>query len=96
METAGTRFSVVSCCRSRAVADVGSNARIPAAPMAPTISAAQHLVELGDDGAHYQIEAGLMRGLSRHGYGILGQSGFFNRVKSVTFEKQKGVFEIVV
>lgn len=47
-------------------------------------------------GKSFAIRAGFMRGLSKHGYGILGQSGFFDQVQSVTFEKQKGVFEIIV
>ena len=46
-------------------------------------------------GKSYGVHAGFMRGLSKHGYGILGQSGFFDQVQSVTFEKSKGVFEIV-
>jgi hypothetical protein len=40
-------------------------------------------------GKRYPIEAGFVYGLSRHGYGILGQSGFFDQVAAVTFEKKK-------
>ena len=56
----------------------------------------RHRVSIEFEDAQYEVDVGFMRGLSRHGFGILGQSGFFDRVKSVTFEKQKGVFEIVV
>lgn len=46
-------------------------------------------------GKKYGIHAGFIRGLSKHGYGILGQKGFFDQVESVTFEAKKGVFEII-
>ena len=51
------------------------------------------VIEIG--GKPHTITAGFMRGLSKHGYGILGQAGFFDQVEAVIFEKNKGVFEII-
>lgn len=42
----------------------------------------------------FAIRAGFVHGLSRHGYGILGQNGFFDQVKLVSFQKQKGIFSV--
>jgi hypothetical protein len=56
----------------------------------------QHPIEIEAEGKRFAIEAGFMRGLSHHGFGILGQRGFFDQVQAVTFEKKKGVFEVVV
>ena len=55
-----------------------------------------HDIEIEFLGKKSRISAGFMHGLSKHGYGILGQSGFFDQVEAVIFEKKKGVFEIVV
>lgn len=54
-----------------------------------------HPVAIEFSGHSYSIEAGFMRNLSKHGYGILGQTGFFDQVESIVFEKKKGVFEII-
>lgn len=55
-----------------------------------------HDVEIGFSGRTFKVNAGFVYGLNHHGYGILGQSGFFDQVSSVIFEKQKGVFEVVI
>ncbi len=55
-----------------------------------------HDIEIEFLGKRVKAQAGFMRGLSKHGYGILGQSGFFDNVEAVVFEKNKGVFEIIV
>jgi Transposase DDE domain len=56
----------------------------------------RHQITVDVFGTKFPIEAGFMYGLSRNGYGILGQAGFFDQVKAVTFERKKGVFEVVV
>ncbi|MEK7155321.1 MAG: hypothetical protein AAB734_00405, partial [Patescibacteria group bacterium] len=50
------------------------------------------IIEFG--GKSFPIRAGFMRGLSKHGYGILGQAGFFDQVQSVNFRKKDGFFDI--
>lgn len=55
-----------------------------------------HEIHIKFIGKRVTIEAGFVPGLSKHGFGILGQNGFFDQVQSVTFEKQKGVFEVVL
>ncbi len=52
-----------------------------------------HRVFIVFDGVQFEANVGFMRGLSKHGYGILGQNGFFDRVKSIKFEK--GEVEII-
>lgn len=52
-----------------------------------------HRVFLTFDGHQYDVEVGFIRGLSKNGYGILGQNGFFDQVKSITFAK--GEIEII-
>ncbi|MBI4093604.1 hypothetical protein HY417_01450 [Candidatus Kaiserbacteria bacterium] len=54
-----------------------------------------HRIELEYDGNTHPIEAGFVRGLSKNGYGILGQKGFFDQVESITFEAKKAVFGII-
>lgn len=54
-----------------------------------------HEVYLEVQGKSYFVKVGFVYGLYRHGYGILGQNGFFDSVTSVIFEKQKGVFEVI-
>ena len=55
----------------------------------------QHQVRLRFLGTDVVITAGFMFGLSKHGYGILGQRGFFDQVESVTFDRKKGIFGVV-
>ena len=54
-----------------------------------------HPITIQYDGCTYDVEAGFVAGLSRHGYGILGQRGFFDQVEAITFEAKKAVFEII-
>jgi hypothetical protein len=56
----------------------------------------RHQIVIEVIGKKYTIEAGFMYGLSRNGYGIPGQAGFFDQVQAVTFERKRGVFEIIV
>lgn len=53
-----------------------------------------HDIEIEVGGWPYRISAGFMYKLARNGYGVLGQSGFFDRFKSVKFEHQRGRVEI--
>lgn len=43
----------------------------------------------------YTTTVGFMPDLSRSGYGLLGQRGFFDQFKSVTFRKQQDILEIL-
>jgi hypothetical protein len=53
-----------------------------------------HDIEIDIGGWPRAIRAGFMRDISREGHGFLGQRGFFDQVKSVKFEKLKGLFEV--
>lgn len=53
-----------------------------------------HKVELKVGGWPYEAEVGFMPELSRLGYGLLGQRGFFDQFKSVKFEKPKDTIEL--
>lgn len=53
-----------------------------------------HNVEIEVGGWRYLVPVGFMPDLSRNGYGLLGQHGFFDQFKSVTFKKQKDILEI--
>ena len=55
-----------------------------------------HSVTLEYSGHAFSVKVGFVSGLSKHGFGILGQSGFFDQVEAITFEKKKGVFEIII
>lgn len=53
-----------------------------------------HDIEIDIGGWPRSIRAGFMRDISKVGHGFLGQKGFFDQVKSVKFEKVKGLFEV--
>ena len=53
-----------------------------------------HPVTLSVGGWEYKTEVGFLRGVSRFGYGIVGQVGFFDQFK-VKFDYQKAEVELV-
>ncbi len=53
-----------------------------------------HRVTICVGGWEYKVKVRFMPDLSRNGYGILGQHGFFDQFTHVKFQKPKDVVEI--
>lgn len=53
-----------------------------------------HEIEYKIGNQKFLAKVGFMHDFAKTGHGILGQNGFFDRVKFVKFEKVKGVIEI--
>lgn len=53
-----------------------------------------HDVEIEVGGRRMPAAIGFMRDLSPHGYGLLGQTGFFDFFSFVKFERPKGTIEL--
>lgn len=50
-------------------------------------------IEVGDH--RFTTQAGFMPDLSKNGYGLLGQHGFFDQFERIVFKKKEDVIEII-